>query len=156
MINGIQQKEGRKFEATDVNTSESPTHYAYSVDIAKAYPNDAAVTSWVRDFKLTKKSNVLEVKEKYILKDSKATQQLVFMTKYKPNIKNNSFNITLNAKDQAILEFKTKTKDIRVEEIVVEDVRIANVWGEKVYRVIAEFDTKSKTGLIEYKVSFSN
>jgi hypothetical protein len=38
---------------------------------------------------------------------------------------------------------------------VVEDVRIANVWGEKVYRVIAEFDTKSKIGLIEYKVSFS-
>jgi hypothetical protein len=155
LINGIQQKEGRKFEATDVKTSKSTTHYTYSVDIAKAYPNDAAVTSWVRDFKLTKKSNVLEVKEKYILKDSKATQQLVFMTKYKPNIKNNSFNITLNDKDQAILEFKTKTKDIRVEEIVVEDVRIAKVWGEKVYRVIAEFDTKSKTGLIEYNLRFS-
>ena len=156
IINGIQQKEGKNYKASKVKASQNTKEYMYTVDIANAYSEDAAVQSWVRDFRLIKKTNTLHVTEKYTLKERKASQQIVFMTKFKPTAHTYHFELEFAESKKAILTFNTKPKAIKVEEIIIDDPRILKVWGDKMYRVIAEVDSKSKTGTIEYSLKTVN
>ena len=154
IINGVQQKDGSKFKATHVKSSQNDKEYTYSVNIAKAYPDIAAVDNWIREFRINKRQNTLVVSENYTLREIKSTQQIVFMTKFKPMAANKEIEIVLDNDQKAIFNFKTKPKEIKIEEILVDDKRIERVWGEKVYRVIVEVDVRSKVGKTEYSIKF--
>jgi len=155
LINNAQQQAGNQYKATDVKASKSNKAYFYTANIANAYPEDADVESWIRDFSLNKKSNILEVTEKFVLRKFKASPKMVFMMHVKPSIHGDKVNLVLADGHKAVLSFKTKTKAINIEEIPLDDPRIMKVWGKKVYRVIAEVDSKLETGIIQYNFTFN-
>jgi hypothetical protein len=75
IINGVTQKSGREFEATEVIGSGN----SLKMNIANAYPKEANVNSWNRIVKLNQDKNQVEIEDNYDLKETKSLQQ-VFMT----------------------------------------------------------------------------
>ncbi len=55
-INGIDQKEGRNFKATNTNFKADAKKAVFSTDISKAYPETAAVAQWIRSYTLERGS----------------------------------------------------------------------------------------------------
>ena len=76
MINGISQKFGQDYKAT--NTVCNEKNRFFSTDIAAAYPAEAKVKSWVRSYKLDDRK--LVVADNYTLNEVLAPNQVNFLT----------------------------------------------------------------------------
>ena len=57
-VNGKTQPPGRQFSASDVQYKSARRYSQFDVDIAKAYPEDAAINSWKRTVRLNRTKNV--------------------------------------------------------------------------------------------------
>lgn len=154
IINGVQQKEGKKFKAEKIKTYNQGKTLVYTLDIARAYPEKAAVHSWIRTVRLDTVLNQLRISEEYSLKERKERQRLVFVSKDKPTVRGHGLQIPLGDGSAAFLKFTTIVNQINVEEKDVADKRIAGVWGNKLYRTIVDVDTKRLKGKIEYLIYF--
>ena len=76
MINGISQKFGQDYKAT--NTVCNEKNRFFSTDIAAAYPAEAKVKNWVRSYKLDDRK--LVVADNYTLNEVLAPNQVNFLT----------------------------------------------------------------------------
>ena len=75
MINGIPQRFGQEYKATNVVCKEKQRFF--SADISTAYPEEAAVNSWIRSYKLENKR--LVITDKFSLKETMAANQVNFL-----------------------------------------------------------------------------
>ena len=75
MINGVPQRFGQEYKATNVVCKEKQRYF--SADISTAYPEEAAVNSWTRAYKLENKR--LVITDKFSLKETKAANQVNFL-----------------------------------------------------------------------------
>jgi hypothetical protein len=158
-INGIPQKDGAQFKASEVNYIEGNDFAQLSLNIANAYPTEAGLEKLNRTIRLNRSKNV-EITD---VIDSKKPQQFVehLMTCYPVDIKPNG---------EIFIHYKTK-KDIPVDFIVKynhnlflatvekikldtpEDKGINNNWGETIHRV--NFSVKSFNKSSKFEISIS-
>jgi hypothetical protein len=137
-INGCLQKDGRQFHAENVVYKADDAAASFSLDIAKAYPAEARVTSWVRTVTLARRKSV-ELSENYslgafvkpftlslitpLMVDASARDEILLVdSKAKPGL---SIAISF---DGAL--FKASA-----EEIPLNDARLSAVWGNRVARI---------------------
>ena len=80
IINGIGQKAGREYEASDASSAITDQAAALSMNIAKAYPSEAGITAWNRKVTLNRAKNQVEILDDYVLKERPTSLQQVFMT----------------------------------------------------------------------------
>jgi hypothetical protein len=80
IINGVGQKAGRNFEATKVSSIINDKIASLTMDIAKAYPAEAGVTSWNRKVALNRAKNQVEITDEYTMQQKPTSLQEVFMT----------------------------------------------------------------------------
>jgi hypothetical protein len=67
-INGVMQKEGRHYAATDVEYESEEGSAQLKMDIASAYPDEAGVTSWLRTARLNRGKDV-QIVDSFDLKE---------------------------------------------------------------------------------------
>lgn len=79
-INGIQQKEGRKFGAKDVQYKKDDNSATLHMDIAGAYPADAGVNRWIREVKMDRKGGVVTIADDFSLSDAPRQLTQTLMT----------------------------------------------------------------------------
>ena len=70
MINGIPQKYGQEYKATNTICNEKKR--MFSTDIAAAYPSEAKVKSWIRSYTLDDRK--LTITDSYTLDEAVASQ----------------------------------------------------------------------------------
>lgn len=80
IINGVGQKAGREFEATEAGSVINEKEASLSMNIAKAYPNEAGVASWKRKVSLNRAKNQIEIVDDYVMQQQPTSIQEVFMT----------------------------------------------------------------------------
>jgi hypothetical protein len=80
IVNGVAQKEGLAFKATNVEALNNEKVAALSMDIAKAYPKEAGIHQWKRTVALNKTKERVEIAEEYSLEAAPQALQQVFMT----------------------------------------------------------------------------
>ncbi len=153
IINGVQQKEGAAYAACDVAMQEAKDGLHYTVDIAKAYPTAAAVNSWKREFFLPAGKDEIEVTERYTLTAQKEESKLVFMLASKPTVKNKAVHIPLPNGKLGKIDFAKDKVSIDVEEVMIDDPRIAKVWGDTIYRVKVSILNNSRSAALKYKIT---
>lgn len=152
MINGIPQKFGSTYKATDVKFN--PSSMTYSANIATAYPKEAQVATWNRSCKLGKKE--LIVKDQFSLKKEEAPNQVNFMTWGNVDITQKGF-VYIDVKGQkAVLEYNKNLFDIHKETINLPDTRLSNVWGKEIYRITLTAKTKEISGTYTYIIKPAN
>ena len=70
-INGTMQQAGKDFRALEVTHSQTRDKTSLSMDVAKAYPAGAQVSSWKREFVFDHKKGSLRLTEDFVLKSFK-------------------------------------------------------------------------------------
>jgi hypothetical protein len=139
-INGVMQKEGRDFRATDVAYKSGTKIVSFSLDIAKAYPEEAQVQSWKRALTLERGKQVI-LRDSYVLKSAGRPIQMTLMSWRKPE---------LTAEGKIRLENPEELKDTKpvfilyeklqwsanLETLPIEDGQLRSSWGERVYRIL--------------------
>ena len=143
IINGVQQKDGKEYAAKLINRNNG----RLTLDIAPAYPAEAAVRSWLRTVSITGKA--IEITEDYHLTAYKAPTQLVLMTTTLPDI---------TRKGRIILGSHTIEYDANIMEPAVEDVSdkqdalLRRIWGKHMYRIVLTIRQDGVNGKIKYKI----
>ena len=138
MINGVPQRFGQEYKATNVVCKEKQRFF--SADISTAYPEEAAVNSWIRSYKLENKR--LVITDKFSLKETKAANQVNFLVWGDIDISKAGKVSIKVGKEHATLEYPTNFK-ATLETIELPDTRLSNVWGKQIYRIVL-IDTQKK------------
>lgn len=141
MINGVPQRFGQEYKATNVVCKEKQRFF--SADISTAYPEEAAVNSWIRSYKLENKR--LVITDKFSLKETKAANQVNFLVWGDIDISKAGKVIVKVGEEQATLEYPANFK-ATLETIELPDTRLSNVWGKQIYRIVLTDSQKKLEG----------
>ena len=141
MINGVPQRFGQEYKATNVVCKEKQRFF--SADISTAYPEEAAVNSWIRSYKLENKR--LVITDKFSLKETKAANQVNFLVWGDIDISKPGKVIIKVGKEHATLEYPSNFK-ATLETIELPDTRLSNVWGKQIYRIVLTDSQKKLEG----------
>jgi len=135
IINGIQQKDGKAFAAQDVKFEQKGNTYTYSIDISQAYPKEARVKQWNREFIFSPTVNRLLIAEDYVLEEWIQPSEIMLMTPVKPIVEHSSISLILANGKLVKIGFDSKVVEPSVEAKSIEDIRIAKIWGDQVFRI---------------------
>lgn len=131
MINGVPQKHGRKYKATEVKYDKNAN--SFSANIATAYPQEAQVENWTRTYTL--KGKTLRINDNFRLKEAIEKNTLHFMTWGKVDTATPG-KVTIEVNGQkALLEYSPTLFEATVEPVQLTDPRLSDVWGETIYRL---------------------
>lgn len=132
-INGIQQKEGRAYEAIDVIAQPRENGARFSLDMAKAYPAEAHAIYWKRQIVL-ENAESLTLTDAFQLNKISGASSFHFMTAVKPLIEQNGILIPYG--DAAmLLNYDVKRLTAAIEEIEITDSQLQTNWGRNIYRI---------------------
>lgn len=132
-INGIDQKDGKDYAAKVVRHKEGQL----TLELAGAYPKDAAVKSWQRTVAAMKSG--ISVVEDYELRDFIAPTRLVFMA------------LTPDALQH--IHYDANQLSATVEDISDKlDPLLQHMWGPKMYRIILTVKSTKTTNQIKYTI----
>ena len=156
MINGLEQKDGKQYRASEVSHQATSTLSSIQMDIAKAYPAEAHVDAWQRTITLDRANNWIEITEQYQL-NSQETEQpeqedkalecpIIIMTYGIPEA-NKPGSILLQ--DGAVrLEYDALTHSATFEKVEMADGIMKDQWHDDVYRIMLlpnDYAAKAKT-----------
>ncbi|UIR55464.1 heparinase II/III-family protein [Sphingobacterium sp. SRCM116780] len=152
IINGVQEKDGKAYHAEHVSFEVKNKSVNYGVDIAKAYPKEAAVISWKRNLSMNPQKNEIQVDEVYQLQEFKTAQTISFMSMTKPIIGKDQFLLGLTNGKKVTIAFDKNTVDLSYEEKQLEDPRLVKVWGNTLYRTKVRLKNEALKNQLTYKI----
>ena len=131
-INGVMQGAGREFRALDVSFDETANRVTFSADIASAYPTAAAVQRWQRRVTLDRKVPVVEVEDRYELRQWKEPVRLSLMTPLRADIARPG-EVHFG---HYVLAYDARALRVAAEDIAISDEHLRSVWGDQVTRLV--------------------
>lgn len=140
MINGVPQSFGSQYKSANATAKKN----FFSVDIAKAYPENAQVEKWIRSYQL--KGDKLFINDAFTLKETVAPNQVNFMS-WGDIQKISDGKISISVKGvKAILSYNASVFDYNIETITLDDTRLSDVWGKQIYRLTFKAKNMVKKG----------
>jgi hypothetical protein len=151
-INGVQQKDGREYHAENPHFLSTAKQVRFSLNIAKAYPAEACVNSWIREIILDR-GKKLTLSEQYVLQEWKEPVRINLMTAFNANISIPGHIVLTDIRENSLVyEMIYDPAKFRViaEEKEVTDDRLLPVWGDHLTRLVFIAQDKSLKG--QYQV----
>ena len=151
-INGVDQKEGREFIATNSTFKADSKKAVFSTDISKAYPEEAGVKKWIRTYTLERgKKFVIQDNWELNKVDEKPTT-LNFVTSNKVSEK--APGILLLEGDGFTMEMKynAKTLSPKIEVTEITDGGLKRYW-DTITRIVLELKNPTTNGKNEVVIS---
>lgn len=149
VINGIQQKFGAEYKASNVKATKSKD--SFSADISTAYPEEAKVRSWVRSYKLD--NDKLMVSDNFRLTQCKTPHRINFLSWGDIDI-SHSGEVRINVQGvKSKLKYDSKKFVASIEDINLTDVRLSKVWGPVIRRITLTAKTTDTAGEYRYIIS---
>ena len=147
-INGKSQKDGAVYRSNDAKYIESKNQF--SLDISKAYPQDADVEFWRRTYTL-KFQGGLEIEDKFGLKKIHEANKLFFISMFQPKIYE-SGKIIFDVDQQKIqFSYDNNQFEPNIEKIDLDDPRLIKSWGKTLYRLCLT-SKENKNGNYKFKI----
>jgi len=139
-INGVMQKNGREFQATNISYDAGKKRAVFSLDMSKAYPEDAKVKSWRRTVSLERGKHVA-IHDKYELGKVKELLRLTLMSWRKPVLEAEG-KIRLEGPEgveglkPVFILYDKNRFSAEFETIHLEDARLRSSWGDRVFKMV--------------------
>ncbi len=152
-INGVQQQNGRTFAAKDFNYIKDANAERLTVDIAAAYPKAAAVRLWKRDFTFYPKKNSLTLTETYQLSEFNAPSVLNFLT---ASAIEQGTGVLYFGNTGYMMKYDPNDFELKIDVKPMDDVKLKNVWGDRLYRIQLISKNKSLTAKHSIQLLKSN
>lgn len=138
-VNGVQQKEGASFRATEVEYEAGDAMAAVSMNIAAAYPSAAGMITWQRSVSLLRgkdEAAAVEVTDSYLLAAETSDIVLNVLTLQEPVLKQDGcIELTNEYGEKLQLHYEGDRLRGSVELVPVTDSKMQPIWGNKVYRL---------------------
>lgn len=147
MINGVPQKYGRQYKATEVKATKN----SFSANIATAYPDEVGVKKWIRSY--TMKSDALMISDRFELNEIKKENVINFLSWGDIIIKDGVIEISVNGV-KGTLKYDTKMFKVKKECVKLTDKKLSSVWGAEVYRLSFIAKEKEQKGCYTFTISF--
>jgi hypothetical protein len=157
-INGVQQKDGAAFRARDVRHEATASHAQLALDLAAAYPAEAAVDRYVRDVTLNRGRRNVSLDERYELREWKAPLRLSFMTPFRPDVSKAGevrLQPAAGSGTAFVMRFDAARFDATTEEIPIADARLLPIWGNRLARIVLVSKDKSLRGEHHLTLSYA-
>jgi hypothetical protein len=146
-INGRDQLYGLEYRASDVIFSHDAGTVKLSMDIADAYPGDAGIQSYKREF-IFRRNESLLVTDTYLLGECAAPPVLHLLCREKPRTAGTG--LLLGGTVQ--LEFDAAALDSALDEIPLTDPKMAADWHkDKLYRLRLTVTSAAKSGEVKLR-----
>ncbi|WP_222930313.1 heparinase II/III domain-containing protein [Larkinella punicea] len=141
-INGISQKNGRKYRARNVRFDSAKK--TFSLDLAEAY-DSAGVQQWNRSFTLQPDGVGLVLRDAFVLGEVRVNNQFHFMCARPPDITEKGVVAFWVDGERLTLQYDPLLFLAEAEPIDLPDKRMSNVWGSQIYRLrLTALKTASK------------
>jgi hypothetical protein len=135
-VNGFQEKDGKEFRARNVRYRENDSRATLSMDIAPAFPREAALTNWERTVTLARGKEV-SIRDSYELSLVRENIRLSLMTSRSPELlPGGRIALTGAGVPPLTLLYDAAVWEGTVEAIPLEDERLKGSWGEKIFRIL--------------------
>lgn len=139
-VNGIQQLPGRAFAASRVSYTPGEDQVDFFLDLANAYPKEAAIKNWNRTIRLIRGEEVT-ITDQFDLRAVLHEMSMHMITPCDVTIQDDTLLLkeTPFGKDRltgsATVYYNTDLFDVSVEKIPITDTRMLNVWGDHLNRI---------------------
>lgn len=140
-INNLTQVPGAEFKAGNVQYSSGKNYAEFVLDIAKAYPAEAAVNSWKRTVRLNRGKNVIVTDVADLQSAAPVTQHLMTSCRsevVKPGEVLMHFEGANGMQKDFIVKYDATVLQASVEKVPLvakEDQGIITKWGDTIYRI---------------------
>lgn len=146
MINGVSQKYGRKYKATEVKAWKN----GFSANIATAYPKEAKTKKWTRSYKIN--NSQVQINDFFELEEAVVPNVINFMTWGEIDYQEKG-KVYIRVKDiKAELRYNAEEFELSVETKTLEDPPLVKVWGNTIYRLSFKAKTQSLKGNYSFVV----
>jgi hypothetical protein len=136
-IDGVMQPAGRQFAASDVEYQADDRAAQFRLNLAKAYPAEAKLESWVRSLRLDRAANAIELTDDYALNQPAKEITLTLMTPCRVDTGTaGELALAMPSGKAVRVQYEGAVLKPSVEEIRIEDGRLRSTWGERLYRVL--------------------
>ena len=159
IINGLEQKDGRKYRAEKVSHVFSEGISSLTLNLEKAYIEAAHVDKWQRTIALDREYNWVEVTEQYKLdslqieKDRLNGQvfdnQIILMAYGKPVVQK-AGRILLQG-GMVRLEYDAQYLSASVEKVQMTDGIMKTQWKDNIYRIILRLNDNYPMAKVKYR-----
>jgi len=148
LINGVEQKEGKRFAATAVQFHSSATQASFTADIAAAYPEAAAVKKWKRSYELKRKKSFL-ISDQYSLITNNGKTELHFMTSAQVQVvKDGLLRFTIG-EVSLDMTYSPKLFQVKLEPVEVNDKKLLQSWPPVITRLVLQLTNTQTEGNTE-------
>ncbi len=135
-VDGVDQAPGRDHHASDVAQAVDGDSASIRLDIAGAYPAEAAITSWVREVGLDRADPRVTLQERWQL-DRDPVSVVLHLMCAGPVDTSTIGRIVVRPPGSGrplAVDYDPDTLAVMVEPIAVDDRRLTPVWGPTLYR----------------------
>ena len=157
-INGFDQHDGQQYAARVIDCKGQ----RLTLDLAAAYPEEAAVTAWKRTVEL-RHSREVRVTEDYRLARYVAPTSLMLMTTAQPQLLRpghivltsgkNTTGSQASALETHVLSFNPQQLQPAIEDITpLLSPLLSDMWGPHLYRIVLTLRSPSLQGRVSYSV----
>ena len=116
IINGMGQKAGREFEASNLSHVMNEKISGISLDLSKAYPKKAGINSFVRSIHFDKVKNQIEIKDNYDLAINETPLEQSFITLCNIDLsKQGIVNLITNQGDSHTIKYDPKKWTVSID-----------------------------------------
>jgi hypothetical protein len=152
-INGVQQREGRQFEARDVNYKSTKERVTFSLDIAGAYPDQAQVKKYHRQIIFNRDKNI-EITDSFELNETSAPMQFNFLTPLQVNVDTAGLvHLTDSEGENSFAIHYDTSLTATVEVITIDDTWMVKDWGTTLYRIVLTESEDKISGAYSFKIN---
>jgi hypothetical protein len=135
-VNGQMQGAGREYAAKDVKYEMGDGFAQLSLDIAGSYPSGTGVKKWVRTVRLNRGRNI-EVEDSFELERAGGKIAENLITPCEVNYRKVGEIVLKDEKTgtAVLLAYDVDKFEMDLEKIELEDESLADVWGDRLYRI---------------------
>lgn len=145
VINGADQAFGKQYKATDVRFKSSAKSVDFSLNIAGAYPDTAVVKTWQRGYQLNRGTSFI-ISDAYTLVENKGNTALHFLTSCKVQEERPGLLKLIGDGFVLQMQYDAAKLTAQTEQIVIEDKRLQDTWGDSLTRIVLKFSDTKLTG----------
>jgi hypothetical protein len=143
IVNGAVQLTGRKYAASNVSFTSDAQKDIFKQDISKTYNEELGLRKWERTITHNKgKSIVIADKFDFSIKKDSIILPMMLVARPDVTVPGKMVIKTGDAESIAI-GFDPQLFELSIEEIKIQDAKIAHTWGSTIYR--AQFRMKNVT-----------
>ena len=143
VVDGAVQQTGRKYSASNVSYVSDAQKNIFKQDISKTYNDSIGLNKWERTITHVKGKSII-ISDDYEFSTAKKNIMLPMMLVALPDISVPGKMVVKISDDSSItVSYDPKQFEIDIEEIKLQDSKIAHTWGSTLYR--AKFKIKNIT-----------